>query len=92
MTENHDGPTQELQEKMVEMAQEVLLRGVIQGQMSPDNAQHQIIVAGAMIILAAAHAGISLAEAFANVAGIDPTTGEPRGKSDNGDGHPGQYL
>lgn len=77
-----------LAEEMVELAKEVILKGVIQGEMSPNIAQHQVIVAGAMVILAAANAGLSLGDALNRVVGGAPEDDED-GKFD---GHPGQYL
>lgn len=84
-----DETTTMLQEQMVELAKEVILKGVMQNEMSPTNPQHQIIVTGAMIILACANSGLSIAQALSRLTGEnleDDTDAEKH------DGHPGQYL
>lgn len=77
-----------LQEKVVELARETLLRGVLRGEMSPENPQHQIIVAGSMVVIAAATQGISIDEAINRAAGFT----NPGTKNDGNDGHFGTYL
>lgn len=96
---------QELAEQVIALAQEVIGRGVLMGQMSPDNPQHQIIVVGSMVVLAAVSQGISMDDAIARVAGItlddlidkdndvsNVVDFPSKPKSSGGGGHPGQYL
>lgn len=52
-------------EQVIAAAQEVLFRGVVQGQLDPSNASHQVIVCGAMLVMACASSGMSPDEAFA---------------------------
>lgn len=80
---------EQVQEQTLQLAKETLFRGVIQGQMSPDDPQHQIIVTGCMTILAAATKGISVDDAIQRIVGESDSPKSDGGKND---GHPGQYL
>lgn len=82
-----------LANEIMALAQEVVMRGVIQGELSPNNAHDQIIVTGAMIILAAARANLSIGEALSRVVGNADVIDSINNRADsNSDGHPGQYL
>lgn len=84
---------QERDEKVLNLAREVVMRGVLGGQMSPDNPEHCVIVAGAILIVAASAAGISIDDAVARATNIPFEVAERLTESVNkSDGHFGTYL
>lgn len=78
-------------EEVVAVAQEVLFRGVVQGQLDPSNANHQVIVCGAMLVLACASAGLSPDEAFALIHANNKRGEKPDAKAESKPGY-GGYL